>query len=1186
MPLKILHANRVETLFDDLAGRIVAAPAGAGVLEPETILLENPAMGSWINLQLARRHGVAANIRYLRLSGFFWALARAVVSADIPDDTPMNKAEMSWRLFGILQDPAVTARAELAPVIRYLAPGGRPDEWADLKRYQLAARVADLFDQYQMYRPQWVEDGWDRGREAGAPRDCSDDWRAAETWQRVLWQTLRDRAGGAALPHRAAIHRRLCERLGSDAVPASLPFRRLFVFGVTALPASDLDVLLGLARHLEVCLYLFNPCAQHWCDIPGLRQAVREDRARYADGRADPALPPPEIGNPLLAAQAQQVRDFLVLTYAKAEEYLLAAEVEDDAVFTEPAPARDTTLLAAVQQDILELSFRGEIATLERESGEPWPLPGGECDGAPGIHIHSCHGPLREVEVLHDQLLDLFDRDPDLSPRDVVVMMPRVAPYVPYIRAVFEGTRRPDGRRLIDYHITDRTLVEESPILNSFQTLLRLPESRLPLSEVLGLLELPAVQRRFGLERGDYETLRQWLIDAGVRWGLDARHREAETGAAYREFSWDFGLDRMLAGYAMAAGAGREVLGVQPLDDIEGGNAAAFDGLLRFWRQLRRYRDGMARDHDPAVWARLLNGLLDDFYLPGEDDRRAFLELRRGLENLATAGEAGWHEDPIALSVVRAAVQPVLQQTAGRRHPWSEGVKFCSLLPMRGVPFEVVYLMGMNMEDYPRRIDRPGFDLMRDDYRPGDRSARVDDRWLFLEALLSARRAFHVSYAGQDMHRNESREPSVVVSELIDYLRDGYQTGAFDDEGQLQPGRLFTRHPLQPFHPAYFKADPDGDDRCFSFDRVAFDIAHAQAVSRNGQVGADADERWRAPAVIATGPQADGDDTPVEVDVDDFARFFAQPAQWFFRHRGISLSRYEDMVSDEEIWADGDGLQTWQRVNGLLERIERGGRAPGADLAAEKSRVIAAYIDEQRAAGSWPLGTGGDRAASSLDNEIAKYWFFLVAAGPGEPRRIDHPVAGASPERAGLHVTGALACRGGRYLLQSASKQSRKGILDFYIRTALVAASHPDISEAWAVFRTGRKTLYKKETLDDVTYPTRFSDDFLADRPRHETFLGRLAGLYLAYRERGLPFHPDLGLVLPGAPSGEREVLAQEAWCENRVAMRHSLRDRAYYVAPETLLSESFLAVSDALTVAVKEWAGIGDHGAGGQDAD
>ncbi|KAA9131464.1 exodeoxyribonuclease V subunit gamma [Marinihelvus fidelis] len=1179
MSLKIYHANRIETLFAQLAVRLDQAPPGMGPLEGETVLLENPAMGAWVNLQLARLHGVAANIQYPRFSQFFWDLARVVVAEDIPEVTPLNKLEMTWRILAALQDPELMARPELAPVNQYLDRDDAGESLTALKRYQLAARVADLFDQYQVFRPRWIVDGWDRDEPAGTRREWSESWRSAEAWQRAIWRFIRVAGDGAPAPsrkaHRAGIHRALCNRLSGDFDPAILPFRRLSVFGVTALPESDLDVLMGLARHVDVSLYLFNPCEAHWCDIPTARQAIREEAARYRAGEQATGLPP-ELGNPLLAAQGQQVRDFLELVYRKSDEYQLAAGVEDHQAFTDPDPERDRGLLTAVHQDILELSFRGEIATLTGDEGEPLPLPAGETDGAPSIHFHNAHGPLREVEMLHDQLLDLFDRDPDLNPRDVVVMMPRVAPYVPCIKAVFErGAERGDGRR-IDYHIADRTLVEESPVLNGFESLLKLPESRLPLSEVLGLLELPSVQRRFGLQRGDFESIRRWLIDAGVRWGRDAAHRQAETGAAFSEFSWAFGLDRMLSGYAMSADGDTNILGVQPLDDIEGGHAAAFDGFLRFWRRLEHYRELLARDRSPAAWASTLGGMLNDLFEPDDEDRPAFTELRRGLESLARAGESGWFTGTVPLDVVRAAIAPVLRQGSGMRHPFSEGVKFCSLLPMRGVPFKVVYLLGMNMEDYPRRIDRPGFDLMRDDYRAGDRSARIDDRWLFLEALLSARQAFHVSYIGQDMHRNEAREPSVVASELMDYLRDGYATDGFDEEGQLREGRLYTRHPLQPFSPSYFGGRSREDSRRFSLDPASWAIATEQATARGA--GQDGEEpgvlraRWNA-GVVST-------ETPAEVDLDDFIAFFTRPAKWFFRRHGVSLGLNQDQVEDEEMLGSGDGLAAWQRGNALLRRINQSPLSPDADQAAEKQRQIDGLVRSLQARGQWPMGSAGQHAAKKLDELGEPYLFFRAQAGPASDVaiRLEVPVAGtATGPVASLRITGTLPLHEAAYRYQSASGLKFKTLLDFYLRTAVLAGSYDGgLTEAWGVFG-GAKSAADRRKLNGEYVGLRFDADFLADRRRHIELLSGLANLYLAHAHGGLPFHPELSAELVDLDPDEQRQLVRKKWYESGFgrddSMRGNLVERAYYGTPEALLEPVFLDTSAAMVEAVNRWA-------------
>ncbi|MFN2167195.1 MAG: exodeoxyribonuclease V subunit gamma, partial [Anaerolineae bacterium] len=193
MALKVIHSNRVECLKDDLAERLAAPPPGAGALDVETILLDNPSLGPWINLQVALSNGVAANIGYQRLATFFWDLTRKVIGGAVPATTPLGEAELRWRLLGLLSDVDLLENDVMEPVRTYLDGSGGNQRHTDLKRFQLASRVADLFDQYQVFRPDWIRHHWDAGKrlpgDGARPRGAV--FERAEAWQRALWQQLR-----------------------------------------------------------------------------------------------------------------------------------------------------------------------------------------------------------------------------------------------------------------------------------------------------------------------------------------------------------------------------------------------------------------------------------------------------------------------------------------------------------------------------------------------------------------------------------------------------------------------------------------------------------------------------------------------------------------------------------------------------------------------------------------------------------------------------------------------------------------------------------------------------------------------------------------------------------------------------------------------------------------------------------
>ena len=106
-----------------------------------------------------------------------------------------------------------------------------------------------------------------------------------------------------------------------------------------------------------------------------------------------------------------------------------------------------------------------------------------------------CHSAQREVEVLQDHLLSIFEEDPSLTPRDVIVMVADIDSYAPYIQAVFGNTT---SSNYIPFSISDRKALQAHPILQAFITLLDLPQSRFSTEQVLSLLEVKAFSQHFG----------------------------------------------------------------------------------------------------------------------------------------------------------------------------------------------------------------------------------------------------------------------------------------------------------------------------------------------------------------------------------------------------------------------------------------------------------------------------------------------------------------------------------------------------------------------------------------------------------------------------------------------------------------------------------------------------------------
>ena len=120
-----------------------------------------------------------------------------------------------------------------------------------------------------------------------------------------------------------------------------------------------------------------------------------------------------------------------------------------------------------------------------------------------------------ECEVLLDALYQRIERDPNTLDQ-TIVLAPNIDDYVPHIEAVF-GDRLP-------FTIVDQASTAHSSIVPIFLQLLRLPSSRLALSEVLAVLHNPG-QRRFNLVPADVTLIERWLEESSVQFEWDGQSK-------------------------------------------------------------------------------------------------------------------------------------------------------------------------------------------------------------------------------------------------------------------------------------------------------------------------------------------------------------------------------------------------------------------------------------------------------------------------------------------------------------------------------------------------------------------------------------------------------------------------------------------------------------------------------------
>jgi exodeoxyribonuclease V gamma subunit len=968
----VLHSNQLEGLRELAVQFIRNHPLP--VLAPEVLLVQSNGMKHWLELALAKDLGICAATQVELPSAKLWQIYRAVLGpSNVPAHMPLDKSPLVWRIMRLL--PNLLTQPNFAPLKNYL--GQAEDQASPMNRraYQLAAQLADVLDGYQNYRADWLED-WANGKDQlRTQAGMATPLPAAQSWQPELWRDLLDDLAAdvevkAELQHsyssRAKVHEAFMAKMATlpeGQRPAGVP-HRIMVFGVTSLPMQTVQALAALGRVCQVLMLVQNPCQHYWGHVVESRVPLAKLSKQRQAHKA--GLPVPQDDgslseadqytlhtdtHPLLAAWGKHGRDYLHLLDGFDDVDQYKGQFNRVDVFVDPADTaadegREPNMLEHLQSSLLNLA----------------PLPDHLTDvpaDNTSIAFVQTHSAQREVEVLHDRLLAWLDADPTLKPADIMVMVPDMANFAPHIHAVFGRFASHDARHL-PYTVADTTPRTE-PLVQALDTLLQLPQLRVTRVEWQSLFEVAAVRERFNLEEHDVAQLDTWLADAGVRWGLDAPHRKpwgiAPDMADANQNSWLFGIERLLLGYATGASDDLATpwADTLPQAGVGGLDARVVDGLLQWLRHTQIALLKLRQEHTPTEWVAVLQQLVALFFKPSDEaDERLIERVMAPLETWLAECQLARLDSPLPLVVVREHWMAQLQQPAMQRRFFGGGVQFATLMPMRSIPFKCVCLLGMNDGDYPRSQTPRDFDLMSDaahagstqsHWRAGDRSRREDDRYLFLEALLSARDKLYISWQGRRTTDHEVKPPSVLVAQLMDYLNAVWTRR--NDKGEPTFACVAPLQPLQAFSPKYFTQDS-------TFQTYADDWQRALLSSS-----------------ASSAPTAPSEAAPNELTLQHLQRLLRQPVEVFLVDRlRLRLDQPEEAAEEEEPFSL-DGLEKYK----LNQRIAQAEDAQQA-------------IDQLRLSGQLAMAGFGEAQQHLFENDREKLREQLDVLLPKWPKHL------------------------------------------------------------------------------------------------------------------------------------------------------------------------------------------------------
>ncbi len=795
-------SNRLEYLAEALVKNLdepLSSP-----LEKEIILVQSKGMAKWLSLFIAEKAGICANFSFLFPKAFAYEMFKRV--SNFSENSFFDVNMLSFKIMHIL--PKLAEKKEFEAIKKYIE--GKDEK----KLYQISEKIADNFDNYIIYRPSMIS-LWEKKEE--------------ENWQAVLWREIITEIGD---DHFLKAENEFFKVLNSSLNIKNLP-ERISVFSISTLPPIYLKIIHALSFFITVNIYSMNPCSHFWGDILSDKEALKEEK-KYKSKNLSRDYLHIEKGNSLLACMGKCGKEFLNLIMEITDYNIEGKELFCD--------SGEKNLLSSIQSDILNLVERGKTA--------PKKIIDKNDDS---IIINSCHTPLREVEILYDRILYILEKEENISCDDILIMTPDIEKYTPFIHAVFDT--------LLPFSIADRNARKRSDMIDAFFSIIELSKTRYGSLKVLSILEFESIRNKLEFNDSDIKIIKKWITDTNIRWGIDSIHKKNIGVPIFKENTWENGIEKLILGYAMQDSELFDK--IAPYDNIDMEHAELLGDFINFTEKLFSFYNKAIKEHTLAEWSIILKDTLKTFFMENEEYFQEIQMIKEELSMLETIEEKTSFSEKLRLDTVADFLNKDLEKKGFVSEFLTGGITFCAALPMRSIPFKVICFMGLDFDSFPRRDIETSFNLMTKNYIPGDRCKRDDDRFLFLEALISAREKFYISYIGQSIKENSSYPPSTVVSELLDYIEQGFIHPAKNIKEHV-----LTEHKLQPFSPFYFIEE---NENFFTYNKENLHAAEAIYLKKKRDVS----------FITEKLPYLKKE----TINIKEIKRFFSNPTKYFLNER-------------------------------------------------------------------------------------------------------------------------------------------------------------------------------------------------------------------------------------------------------------------------------------------------------------
>ena len=688
----------------------------------------------WLAEQIAAVNGICAQVEFPFPTTHLRKFIQLYLGGEPTLDDPWKTNRLRWSIIDLL--PQLLEKGESIYLLNWINKEISTPKDLTKRKWELANNIAAVFDEYMLYRPELICGWWESNdKTAESIKELPPQIR----WQPVLLNLLKSKIKQEPLPLQI---KKIKNRLKRGIAPEKTLPKELCMFGISSLPAIQIELLQALSSIVDIKIYLLTPCQELWKRCRNRREELGDQWIKNLDDYWLQNAPRLEANLGRMGAEFQQLLE-------GSGEYQLGEWHEKD-LFAMPAKIaenceRSPNLLEQLQESLLTNAPEKKLRRAVDDTS---------------ITFLSAPGKQRQVQIIRDQIIQWLAEDDSLEPKDILIMTPQIETYAPLITSIFNDITATSVS--LPWKITDRSQHQKPGVIQFMLEIIDIASSRFTASKLESLLSSKLIQEQFDINQDGIDTMTLCLQRTGFRWGLDAKDRD---GDETHSLSWC--LERWALGIILPNRPGIAPKGISPFSETF--SIQEINNWTKILSRLTCFLQELRSKRTCKDWIHILKKNINTLF-PNEGSWTWEIEL---LNQYLDEWEqiAGNCNLEMENSIVSEIVKGSLALESGRFGHRSGKITISALEPMRAIPYRVIILMGLDHSIFPRNEERISFNLINKQRLLGDPKSSDRDRYVLLEALMSCRQKLLIAWNCRNEKTGEALESPGIIHQWIEYLK-------------------------------------------------------------------------------------------------------------------------------------------------------------------------------------------------------------------------------------------------------------------------------------------------------------------------------------------------------------------------------------------------------------------------------